>query len=61
MNRDERVKVTINNLPDYQLSRYIVARVADGKLWFWGTWEDREEAERVAAELGNGVVVENDT
>lgn len=53
--------VKIKNLPDYKLKKYIVARLVDGELWFYGTWEDKEEADRVAREFENGLVVENET
>lgn len=49
----------INNKPD-ETEKYIVARVdeADFSLWFWGSWDDVEEASTVALELGNAVVIE---
>lgn len=53
------MKVTINNLPSYPLSKYIVARNVDNALWYWGTWDSREEAEKVAREI-DGVVIENE-
>ena len=54
------MKVTVNNLPDYELSKYIVARYYSQSLWFYGTFDDLEIAQAVAEELGNGLVVEND-
>jgi hypothetical protein len=53
------MKVTVKNLPNYELKHYIVARYDRQELWFYGTWDDRETAERVAKEIGNGLVVEN--
>ena len=51
----------INNIPTYANEyKYIVARRVDGKLWFWGAWNDRVKANDVAEELGNGVVLVNE-
>ena len=47
----------IYNLPDYANEyKYIVARRIDGDLWFWGAWDDRNEANKVALEIGGEVV-----
>jgi hypothetical protein len=54
------MKVIVNNLPNYELRKYIVARYDRQKLWFYGTYDDKERAESVAKEIGNGLVVEND-
>lgn len=54
------MKVKVNNLPA-TTNRYIVARYVDHSLWYYGSWDSREDAERVALELENGLVVENDT
>lgn len=49
---------TVKNLPNYELKKYIVARKDEnGDLWFWGTWDDRNEANRVAIEIDGEVVV----
>ena len=51
----------INNIPTYANEyKYIVARRVDGKLWFWGAWNDRDKANDAAEELGNGVVLVNE-
>ncbi len=47
----------VNNLPKDH-DRYVVARLVDVELWFWGSWEDRGAAERAAATFDNGVVVD---
>lgn len=52
-------KAVIQNKPEYDLSKYIVARPVDGLLWFWGTWDDLNEAMKVA-KIVCGVVVEVD-
>jgi len=54
------MKVAIKNLPNYPLRKWIVARYDSHSLWFYGTWDDKDEAKRVAAELDNGLVIEND-
>ncbi len=50
---------TINNKPQ-DTEQYIVARIddTDFSLWYWGSWDDVEEASTVALELGNAVVIE---
>ena len=54
-----KAKAVIQNKPDYELSKYIVAKAVDGQLWFWGTWNDLNEALKVARSFENGCVVEN--
>lgn len=46
----------VNNLPD-EIDKYVVARVCDGELWFWGTWDDKDEAENVVNDVENGIVL----
>lgn len=49
---------TVKNLPNYELKKYVVARKdKNDDLWFWGTWDNRNEANRVAIEIGGEVVV----
>lgn len=56
------MRAEIKNLPAYPLKHWIVARYDENTkaLWFYGSWDEKPEADRVAAELGNGMVVEND-
>jgi hypothetical protein len=49
------LRVTVNNLPD-EPKRYVVARVIDGELWFWGSYEDEDRAKQAAKEI-EGVVL----
>ena len=49
--------VNVMNMPE-SVKKYVVARAVDGTLWYWGTWNDKAEAERVADEI-DGLVVEN--
>lgn len=37
---------------------YVVYRWVDGAFWYWGKWSDRNRANEVAMELGNGSVFE---
>lgn len=57
------MRVEIENLSEYAKKEpFIVARYSPEtkKLWFWGAWRSREDAEKVVKELENGVLVEND-
>lgn len=50
----------INNMPEYAFHKqYVVARVYNGELYFWGAWDTKEEAGNAADKIG-GVVIEND-
>lgn len=49
--------VKVNNLPP-EHERYIVARLNDGELWFYGSWDNEAQAEKAAKEFENGLVVE---
>ena len=50
-------KVIVNNAPTYAENQYIVCRLDRGELWFWGAWDKKEEAEKVADKFENGLVV----
>lgn len=50
-------KVEVNNAPTHT-EEYIVARYHMGKLWYWGTWADKNAANRVAKELDNSLVLQ---
>ena len=53
-------KVKVNNVPNYaKNSNYLVVRKYDGEYWFWGAWEDKESAYKIANAIG-GYVVENE-
>lgn len=57
------MRVEIENLSEYAKKEpFIVARYSPEtkKLWFWGAWRERQDAEKVVKELENGVLVEND-
>lgn len=48
--------IEVNNVPA-DCEKYVVARLVNGKLWYWGSWTDENEAERAAERLENGTVV----
>lgn len=48
--------VKINNA-DKDCKRYVVARESEGILWFWGSWDDKEEAQNAANEV-KGILCE---
>lgn len=51
----------VNNLPvNYSKYAFIVARRANGELWFWGAFNNRNVANEVAIEEG-GIVFENNS
>ena len=47
----------IKNLPRYIPDKYVVARIVNSELWYWGSYDDKVKADRAARELENGVVV----
>lgn len=54
------MKVEINNLPEYASQyKYIVATVDKGELWFWGAYDDEDEAREAAVEQ-EGIVCINE-
>ena len=53
---EEMCRVWINNVPAV-VERFIVARLSKNELWYWGSWADKENAEKVAKEIG-GIVAE---
>lgn len=49
-------KTEVKNIPE-TTRRYIVARVVSSELWYWGTWDSKEQAEEVARTI-DGIVLE---
>jgi hypothetical protein len=47
----------VQNVPMIS-NKYIVARLVDGVLWYWGSWENFDDAFNASVELENGIVVE---
>lgn len=54
---DKVGKVTVNNVP-VEHCKYIVARLNNNELWYWGSWADKTEAISVAMRFENAVVVD---
>lgn len=52
---DCEANITIHNVDDDCLD-YIVARICDGELWFWGSWDNLEDAKATAKEI-DGIVL----
>ena len=46
------MKVFVRNTPAGPCERYVVARVVEGELWYWGSWSNMNEAYDVAKMLG---------
>lgn len=57
---DEEMGIVVKGVHnvDHDHERYLVARVVDHELWFWGSWATLNSAERVASQFDNGVVVD---
>ena len=52
-------RVIVRNVPNYPLDKgFMVARVVDADLWFYGLYDSDIRAGEVAREIGNGVVIE---
>lgn len=54
------MQVRVENV-DEETEKYVVARFDEhtNKLWYYGSWPNKDRAEAVASQIGNGVVVEN--
>lgn len=56
------VFANINNVPAYaqepKKGGFIVARLIDASLWFYGLYDTKDDAERVARDVGDSVVFE---
>lgn len=48
--------INVNRMPN-GAEKYIVARLVMNELWYWGSWDTKEAAERVAAQFDNGIVL----
>lgn len=53
-----KVSIKINNIQPGYNEPYVVARLIDGTLWYYGRYDSMERAEMVAAEFENAVVIE---
>jgi len=52
------VNLIINNFPETNEPGFIVSRLVDNELWFYGIYPTRERAEEVAEIVGECVVCE---
>ena len=53
--KDVFMKVKVNNVTEGE-EKFVVARVSEGELWYYGRYEE-EKAREVAEKIG-GIVVE---
>lgn len=51
------MKIEVNNIPTYKLREYTVIRIVESEAWFYGTYDNYDEARNVALEI-DGIVVE---
>ena len=56
---DQYFQVKVNNAPN-DVEEYVVARVIDSELWYWGSWNKLEDAEANARQIDGVVVRRND-
>ncbi len=56
MNKAE-LKATVFNTPN-DIEKYVVAKAVCGELWFWGSWDNFDDAYFVARKFDNGCVLE---
>ena len=56
MDREPQMIARINNMPEYANDyKYIVARICDHELWFYGAYDDEATAKTAVDEV-DGVV-----
>ena len=51
------VRAIVFNTPE-DVDKYIVAKAVCGDLWYWGSWNNPEDAHHVARQFDNGCVLE---
>lgn len=52
---DYMFTVTINNMPNVEPEKYVVARYCDGEWWYYGMYDNKEKAYAVSEEVGGYV------
>lgn len=57
MDRVVDAKVCVMNCPNELHTGYMVARLVNSTLWYYGLYDTMERAAKAAVELGNGVVI----
>lgn len=61
MKRLISANLRINNVPIYAYQKdypYWVIRICDNELWFYGAYDSDTDAEKAAAEIDNGLIIE---
>lgn len=53
-----KMMVNINNMKEGYAEPYIVARLVDGTLWYYGRYSTEYEADTVAEQFDNALVME---
>lgn len=57
MDRVVDAKVCVMNCPNELHTGYMVVRLVNATLWYYGLYDTMERAAKAAVELGNGVVI----
>lgn len=51
------LKAQVINMPEYEPQRYIVARLVNSQLWYYGSFRTPSQAAEVANQLGGNSLV----
>lgn len=54
---EKKMTATVLNVSKGDMP-YVVARVSEGKLWYWGRWDDYDKALEVAKEIDGVVLID---
>lgn len=57
MDKVINVKVCVMNCPDELCTGYMVARLVNATLWYYGLYDSMDKAAQAAVEIGNGVIL----
>lgn len=59
---DFEFKVKVNNVSQSSgyPNKFIVARLVDGELWYYGVYETEERANEVRSEFENGIILKGE-
>jgi len=55
--KDVKMTALVKNVTEGS-ERFVVAKVDNTDLWYWGRWDDYDRAKEVAEEVG-GIVLED--
>lgn len=56
--KSQNMIVKVHNVTPGE-EKYVVAREVEGEFWYYGRWDDEDQAGEVAMDIGNGVVLED--